>query len=433
MPDHTHSHDDHAPEVLGAAESIDPAGQSLARALRASFRLLSAIMLLVVVMYLLSGLQSIQSYQVGVKKLFGRVVGLAEQGLAYAWPFPIGGIEVIDTRQQSLTVDDFWMHESAEDKTRDLLSRSGSSSLRPQADGALLTGDRSLLHVRLTCNYQVTDPLAYISNVGGASATELVRSAICRAAIRSAAVRTAEALQRTQRDQFAADVARLAQQELDALKSGIGVNKVLLTNATWPIDALRTYIDAQNAVSEAEKKRSDARAEAEKILNAAAGASYRILVGQQDHPDASASPASSVSAPQGLIPQYVKALESADTRKVQDLLEAIDEVLLSNEIGGEASKIIAEARSYRTATIQRVKSRAERFGELLPEYRKAPELMLQRLWATVREEILNSPTVEKFYLSLGGDKAVVKINRDPDVANQILKELKAAKQGQSPP
>jgi membrane protease subunit HflK len=433
MTDHDHFHEDHDPEAGGAVEAVDPAGQSLAKALRASFRLLSAIMALVLVLYLLSGVKSVQSYQVGIRKLFGKVVGVAEQGLAYAWPFPVGDIEIVDIRQQRLSVDDFWMRETPEDKTRDLLSRAGWPSLRPQFDGALLTGDRNLLHVRLACTYQVTNPRSYAANVGaavegqGASpAEEAVRSAICRAGICAAAVRTADALQRTERDRFAMDVGRLAQQELDSLGAGIQISKVLLTNAAWPIEALRTYIDAQNAVSEAEKKRSEARAEAERILNAAAGASYRILVGQPQEIDSSTGPADATAASGNLIRRYVKALDSGDRQKAEELLEAIDEVLLSNETGGEASKIIAEARAYRTATIQRVKGRLERFNELLPEYRKTPELMLQRLWATVREEILNSPTVEKFYLSLGGDKTVVRINRDPDVVNQILKELKAA-------
>ena len=39
-------------------------------------------------------------------------------------------------------------------------------------------------------------------------------------------------------------------------------------------------------------------------------------------------------------------------------------MILSRTTAGQASKIIAEARTYRTATIQRAKSRAERFTEL---------------------------------------------------------------------
>ena len=440
MMEHSHTHHDHNhdPDPLGGIESLDPAGQSLAKALRASFRLLSAIMVLVLAMYLLSGVKTVQSYQVGIKTFLGRVVGQSDQGLAYVWPFPIGGIEIIDMRQRQLGVDDFWMYETSEDKTRDLLSRAGSSSLRPQLDGALLTGDRSLLHVKLNCIYQVVDPRAYAAAVGTldkieeySPVEEMARAAICQAAIRCAATRTADALQRTERDQFALDVARTAQVQLDSLKAGIQISKVLLTNASWPIEALRTYIDAQNAVSQAEKLKSDARAEAEKILNAAAGASYRKLVTDPEQTDpASRSAANSGSG--NLIGLYVKALASSDTAKAAQLLDAIDEVLLSNETGGDASRILAEARGYRTATIQRVKSRAERFNELLPEFRQTSELMLQRLWAATREEILNSPTVEKFYLSFGDDKTVLRINRDPDVVNQILKELKAAKQPKSP-
>ena len=57
--------------------------------------------------------------------------------------------------------------------------------------------------------------------------------------------------------------------------------------------------------------------------------------------------------------------------------------------------------------------------------------MLERLWAAARDEILDSPTVEKFYLTLGSGKTILRINRDPRVVKEILREqLKVSKQQQ---
>ncbi len=405
-----------------------PASRSLADALRVSFRLLSGIMGVVLLFYVLSGVKSVESSQVGIKKVFGRVVDVAGPGLAYTWPFPIGSFDVVSTREQELTIDDFWMFETPEQKGKgDLLSREPTyAGLDPARDGALLTGDRNLLHVRLSCKYRVTKPLDYQSNIAGSpqDVRDVIRSALCHAAITAAAVQTADGLQRTERAAFAVAVRRQTQQELNELGSGIEVVSVLLTDSTWPLGALGAYVEAQNAVSKAEQTRNAARAEAEKELHAAAGASYPKLVGDVSGTGPGAYVQTRPDDQENLIGQYAAAMAAGD-QGAATLLAKIDDVLRSNETGGQAARIIAEAEAYRTTTIQRVKGRAERFHELLPAFEKTRDLLLQRLWIDVREAILNAPTTEKFYLTFGSDKTVLKLNRDPKVVADIERILRA--------
>ncbi|MDY6913259.1 MAG: SPFH domain-containing protein [Planctomycetota bacterium] len=444
MAKDSNDHDSrHRRPVEAAGVQVDPAGESLADALRVSFRLLTVIMIGVSIAFLATGIRFIEPQEVGVKKLFGRVTSVAEEGLAYTWPFPIGEIDIVSTKEQSLVVDDFWMHETAADKTKDLLSRRVSGEgLRPIWDGALLTGDRGLLHVRLTCTYMVHNAVDFRRHVGSKYVTqapvtqsdvtvdpkiEVIRSAVCKAAIRAAATRTVDGLQRTERDAFAADVLRLAQDELDGIGSGLRINKVLLTSTTWPLRALPAYSQAQTAVSKAEKLKYAAMSEAEKTLNDAAGPNYRKLVG--DPSRFSRSERYDAAEPYDLIGQYEKARASADTAEADDLLKQIDRILLSSTTGGEASQVLAEAKSYQTEVRERVKSRADRFNELLPEYRKNKQFMLHRLWAVAREEILSAAQVEKIYFPPGKGKTVYRIKRPQAIADEILRQrLKVEKQ-----
>ncbi|MCJ7543885.1 MAG: SPFH domain-containing protein [Phycisphaerae bacterium] len=425
-----HHHSPRRDDREAPLAATEPGDKSLADALRVSFRLLSAIMLVVLFFYMLTGVKSVESSQVGLKKVFGRVVSVVQPGLAYTWPFPIGSIDLISTREQELSVNDFWMFETPEQKAAgDLLSREMVPlDLDPARDGALLTGDRNLLHVRLSCKYVVVDPLAYLSHIGDdpSRLREVVRSAVCHAAIRAAAFQTADGLQRTERAVFTAAVRREAQAELDALGSGLELRSVLLTDSTWPLGALKAYIDAQNAVSRAEQARNAARAEAERELNAAAGAGYRRLVGDVGGFAPTSQEAADKEA--NLIGQYAAAVAAGDPAAAADLLTKIDDVLRSNETGGQAARIIAEAEAYRTTTLQRVKGRVERFRELLPAYEKTPDLMLQRLWIDVRQAILDAPTNEKFYLTFGPNKTVLRINRDPKIVAEIERALKAKDQ-----
>ena len=204
---------------------MDAASQSLADALRWSFRLLSAIMLFVLVGFVLSGFRTIQPQQMGVKKVFGRVTGPpADQGLAFTWPFPIGQIEIVDVSEQALEIDDFWMHETPADKTKSMEERTAmSEGLRPGWDGALFTGDNNLLHVKLTCRYKVQDVLGYLGGVREADLSrqttlrELIRSLVCKAAIQVASSKTADSIRSSDKEQYTRRVEAETQRQLNLL------------------------------------------------------------------------------------------------------------------------------------------------------------------------------------------------------------------------
>ena len=138
------------------------------------------------------------------------------------------------------------------------------------------------------------------------------------------------------------------------------------------------------------------------------------------------------SGEQPLLEQYALA-EQRDPEAAAALLEGINEVLLSGRTGGEAATILAEANAYYTATVQGVRSRVELFQQLLPEYRRNPEFMRDRLWAGVWEDILEAGTTEKVVLPFTGGKTVVRVSRDPTVARDLMRQRLQAGQGQQAP
>jgi len=455
----------HAPGAGPLPESSDPGSKSLAEALRVSFILLAVIMALMVVGFLLTGVQSIASNEVGIVKVFGRVVRTAQPGLTYNWPFPIGQIEIVKTDEQRMTIHDFWFNEMPEDVEKSLSEITpAEDGLRPGWDGALLTGDRYLIHVKIDCLYVVEDPKAFIrwvrdpypTPIPGSEKpmeidpkTEIIRSAVCRAGIFAAATQTAFGLQTGGKADFESQVKRLGNAILrgEAARSGerarpadptgLAITKVEVTKITWPLRARADYEAVQQAVITADRRMYAARSEAERVLRVAAGPGYEKLVGK---PWDKAEPDKGPQAKRkdaNLIGRY-RALrakargartdgESAEADRLEaqaeTVLKRIDEVLLSGDIKGEASRIIAQARAYETRIKQRVQARAVEFERLLPEYKKAPAFTIARLWAVAREEIL-AAAAEKYYVSTDQGKLIVKINRDPSlVRKQLLKKL----------
>ncbi len=405
----------------------DPAAESLSSALRVSFRLLRAIMLVIVVAFFLTGVRSVKEGQAAIVYRFGEIVGTKSKGLCVSWPFPIGRIELVDLSERKLRVDDFWLAEYPDELAKPMSEwRIRSQGLRPEWDGALFTGDGNLVHVRLTCNYQIQadpalgiedDPLVwYKTNVddsvvdGRSQTNELLRSIICHEAIRLAGGQTAERLRLAQ-DEFRRELAEAVQAELKAMRTGIAVNTITM-RFEWPLRVRQDYEAATAARQEAEKKINEALADAEEMLIRAAGPNYRELVGEADDTYG------------GLIGQYALAVEQGRREDAEQLLVKINTLLDGSDITGRVGPIIAEAEAEKNAMIDMLAGRVNRYQQLLPEFLRQPDFIVQRLWAETRDEILSRPSVEKFYLPPGEGKVVVKIDRDPSAARRLQQARK---------
>ena len=429
-----------APEQGGGPQHTDQAAQSMANALRGSFRLLSVIMIFVLAAFIFSGVESIDPTERGLKRVFGRIVGTVEPGLAFTWPFPIGEIQTISTKEETVRIDDFWFFVSISEATKDLLSRSPSTAggLRTGLDGALLTGDRSLLHFRISCTYRVENVEKFTMHA--ADPAEMVRFVVCQEAIQAGGFRTALSLQTggSTRMRFAEEVRKGAEQRLKKLNCGIAILRIKILEVTWPVKALQTYKQATMAASNAKQLEDQAKGDAEKVLKEVAGMSYGRLVGQSwlrvetvGDGLSSISPDAPI-AEENLIGQYELAREEADRadqagdtelaqkyiERAERILTEIDEVLISNQTGGEVSSIIAAASTKSRQIRDMEKARERRFKILLEKYLETPQLLLSRQWDQTVREIM--PRTEKYFLGANND--VLLIGRDPRFDKQADKD-----------
>jgi len=453
-------------EHLGQNESIKPrvssdsqdaAMKSLSDALRVSFKLLSFIMVLFVVLFLATGIESVEQQEVGIVKVFGKVTGIAKPGLVYNWPFPIGEIELVKTQERRLSIENFWMFELAAEKGRDLsMRRRGEGGLAPGKEGYLMTADRSLIHIKFDCTYRVQNPIAFKGKLHDPEA--VLRSVLCEQAVAAAATRTADVLQSDHTD-FFREIKEKAQVQLDALMGigsgetqGIVITNVLLPQGqrakTWPLAAYSAYEQAQRAKADKETKINKALGKATDILVSTAGANrYRALVGDPARLGGAGTAPTDISADDGkedydLIGQYSKAQEELDAVKASSqspeviaeyekksniLLQKIDGNLTSVTTGGKVAKIIADARSAKTRAIQDAVKRGNTFDKLYSDYTKAPELFLQTEWANTIDEIFAEPTVIKNYITVGEYGVVLPISQDPNIAREIRDYIRKSK------
>jgi regulator of protease activity HflC (stomatin/prohibitin superfamily) len=404
----------------GADPTLDPAQQSLAEALRVSFGILKLAMLALLVAYAFSGTFSVGSNEVALRLRFGEYVGapgerVLERGTYLAAPFPVEQVIKVDTRPMTLALDrEFWYETGTDDRgrTRDQIRNSRAGPLDPLRDGSLLTGDMNIAHARWTVVYRVTDPVAYVTNVGDkALAADLVRCAMQQGIVQALAQWPADDLLKGVVNREVATA--IAQRQLVDMATGLTIDQLALDQVSTPVSVTAAF----DAVTTAETDRSQrivaAWQDRARILGETAGEGADALVELLDH--------------------YERASEAGTVESAAEAERTIDEALGGLRlgdvpIGGAVAQAINSAKTYRTQVVERVKADAETFARLLPQYEKTPRIIMSRLWEDARERILTGD-VETFYTVPG--QLELQLNRDPAIQQQRQKEqVKSLKERQ---
>ena len=428
--DHDHDHDhghDHAeggaargPEKL-VFEELDPAGKSLAEALKVSFRVLGFIMVVLLAAYLASGVFTVKSDERAVVTRLGRLQGqVLKAGLKFSWPFPIDRAIVVNVHEQELQINSFKYYTTPFMAGRDYAEIPiFSDKLRPGHDGALMTADGGLMHVVWNCKYAIPADddqavLDYVTRLGGLEidrkrvlkpAERAVIDAVETASIRVAAKANLETIRRNE-PLFTQDVLTQAQKMLDDLKCGVRVRSLQCIEHVPPLQTR----DAFDAVTMAEQARSATESNAEKEAVAltlkAAGSNWKPLI--------------------EAIGQYERALRDKNDAAAQAAYQKIDTLLMDENTGGEARRKIEDARSQSRQSVARARALADRFRNMLPQYLANPALTVHWEWTQAKEDILSREACIKQYSPRTGKGFVLYLQYDPSLIKR-LKEADARK------
>ena len=441
-PDHGHTHAHGVPQ-----QPVDPAQQSLADALRASFLILKGVMIALIVAYAFSGLYQVKPQEQAVQLFFGNITGdtdeerVKRQGWHFGWPFPIGEVVRVPTSKQTLDLSSAFMFEIDPRNRAQSLDQMSGGALNPEIDGSLITADANLVHAKFSVSYTITSADDFITNVGdfydfgtaGQSGDRTRWETLLRAVISQAIVRSAA---KTPSDEFIASRANLgdarlfAQARLDDLKAGVKLEVINIIEPTMPL-AVR---DAYNLVTQAESRRNElvnqAQTARRETLGAAAGAAALPVPGGGDGPLVA------------MVKAYELADAAEDEAELQRLSAELDAAFRALrvqteeqgfDIGGEAAAIINGAQSDRTALVQGIEAEADAFRKLLESYRANPQLVRQLEWQRARTVIFGPDSdIETFMAPQG--QLWIELNRDPEIVRERerrrIEEDRAARQAQ---
>ncbi len=404
----------HEGQLRGNApgQELDAANKSLSEALRLSFVALKWIMGLLIVVFLASGFRTVGPKEQALVLRFGKIRGVGEKrliGSGYHWlfPSPIDEIIKIPVKQKlDLSGNSFWY--------RDTKRVPGPGDpLDPLIDGYCIThnakqnqitagftsSDYNIVHTRWQLTYQINDPERFFRNVyvdmeglsPGQSYADIVAESVkplLKSMLESSVVTamvnyTVDEAIRSQ-DRIPRNVKGLLQKNLDMVESGLKVVSVMLTDVTWPRQVNMAFLASIKASQFRQQNINEAKSYAVDTLNEAGG-------------------------------PIAEELLAALNNKTSDESE---KELLWSQLAGEGQEIIAEAWAYRTEIAESAKANAEYMQSLLPEYRKRPKLIIQKIYQDTLEEVLNNADEKIIVQATQGGKGKeirILLNRDPSI------------------
>lgn len=409
--------------------SMDPAQQSLADALRITFRVIQLVMVLLVVLFLFSGFDTINEGQTGIRLTFGRVKDSnLSAGRQFHMPYPIGELIKVPTGQRTLRIDrSFYPALTEGQRARGIESQAGTKrTLRPGVDGSNITGDNNVAHTDWTVVYHVDDGYEYVKNMYPDDVDAIVRAVIGRGVVQALAELSVDDLLRqsagadegfTEGSVIESRVRDIARASLSAIQSGIFVERVTLNERFPPLFVYTEFQSVSTAEAQAASNRENALRQSRQLLNSVAGAAHEELL--------------------ELIDQYELAIASDSAEDASRLLQRIDALIDGSPtsddrtVSGNVTRIINEARQYRTDVVATARADAARFAAKLEQYRANPEVFVTTEWRTAYQDFLSFSKAEIFPMPPDSSMIEVILNSDPEIARELERQRNQAEAEQT--
>lgn len=268
-----------AEDLPSEAPKEDAGTQALSDALASSFRFIRALMIILVVVFLGSGIFTVNPNEMAVLLRLGKPVGsgsdaILRPGLHWSFPSPIDEIVRIPVGEShTVEATNCWYQVTPEMEISGGLPPS-LSTLQPGVDGYALTSDGNIIHAQATAKYRIADPLRYAFGFRGA--TNILENALNNAVLHAAARHTAEEALYKDKTGFQDAVRRRFVQTIEKANMGIQLEPIQVQ--TFPPmyvkEAFDQVLEAEQALSEA---RNTAEGEADEITRKAVGEGRALI------------------------------------------------------------------------------------------------------------------------------------------------------------
>ncbi|HXJ00159.1 MAG TPA: FtsH protease activity modulator HflK [Micropepsaceae bacterium] len=279
--------------------------------------------LIVVVVWLASGVYVVDPDEVGVVTRFGAYIGNTSPGINYHLPWPIDAVTIPKvTRENQLNIGyRLGNSEGARDVPEESL---------------MLTGDENIVDINFTVFWVIKDAAAFLFNVENPdSQLDGTIKAVAESAMREVVGKNQiEPILTANREPIQEEVRDLTQAILDAYKAGVTITRVQMQKADPPAQVIEAYRDVQAAQTDQDRMRNEAEAYANKVVPEARGQAARIVQQAEGYKQQVTAEAQGEAA--RFVSVYDQYKKAPDVTRRRIYLDTMSEVL------GGMNKVIVD-------------------------------------------------------------------------------------------
>jgi membrane protease subunit HflK len=295
-------------------QAIENAGLWIQRYLPRILPLAAGAILL---LWLASGVYTVNPGHKGVVRTFGKETARTDPGLNYRYPWPFQRVDIVSVEQVRRIEVGF------------------RGSQRVPEEALMLTGDENIVEAQIVVQYRVADPSKYLFRLRDPEGALLAATEV---ALRSTVgSMTIDQVMIEERAKVQSDARIFIQRLMDAYESGLAITEVKLQAADPPDavrdafhDVVRAREDKEKVINVAKGYQADilpkARGEGQKLLREAEGyKEQRVLLAQGE-----------AARFLSVLAEYEKAREVTRDRlhleTIEKILPDIDKVILGGDV-----------------------------------------------------------------------------------------------------
>jgi membrane protease subunit HflK len=288
---------------------------------------LGIIILILLLIYLSTGVYKVGPKEVGVVTRFGKYIRQVESGLHYHLPSPIEKAytpKVTQIRRIELgfrTIDPGPPAEYVQKKNEALM----------------LTGDLAIVSANAVIKYKIKDPIQYLFWIKKPNAT--VKDASEAALRQVVGQNTIQDVLTKKKTQIQIDAKNLIQKVLDDYQAGIYVNNFLFQDVSVPEHVEEAYRDVASAKEDKHTKVNQAQAHRSQLIPEAKGEASEIIK------EAEGYKAERIAEAEGNVARFNELLEKYKSGKkitrtrlyletMGEILPSMDKIIVGNNSQG---------------------------------------------------------------------------------------------------
>ncbi len=278
----------------------------------------SALVVLVLLVWLASGFFVVDASQRGIVLTFGKFSQITEPGLRWRMPYPIQSNEIVNLTGVRVVE----------------VGYRGSDKNKVLKEALMLTDDENIINIQFAVQWFLNDPKAYLFNNRNPDETVLQAA---ETAMREVVGKSKMDFALYEgREQVAAQATKIMQGILDRYQTGIVVSKLSLQNVQPPEQVQAAFDDAVKAGQDRDRQVNEGQAYANDVIPRARGTASRLAEEASGYKSrVVANAEGEASRFKQILQEYSKAPEVTRERMYLDTMQ---------QILSSSSKIMLDAK-----------------------------------------------------------------------------------------